>query len=128
MKIILDTNSFLWFITDDSKLSTPAYKLIEDIENTRLLSVASLWEIAIKMSIGKLELTSNYEDFFSIQLKQNYIDIFSITLSHLAKVRDLPFHHKDPFDRLIIAQSLTENIPVVSNDKQFDKYGIQRLW
>ena len=80
------------------------------------------------MSIGKLELTSNYEDFFSIQLKQNYIDIFSITLSHLAKVRDLPFHHKDPFDRLIIAQSITENIPIVSNDKQFDKYGIQRLW
>jgi len=127
MKILLDTHTFLWFITDEPILSSPARILIEDINNIRLMSIASMWEIAIKTSLGKLELAKPFAEFIPNQLKHNYIDLLPIELPHLAKVTNLPFHHRDPFDRLII-QSLVEQIPIVSKDTKFDDYTIQRLW
>ncbi len=128
MKYILDTHTFLWFITDDPTLSSNARNLIEDINNERLLSIASVWEIAIKTSLGKLELARPFEEFIPQQLRQNYVDLLPIEIPHLAKVSKLPFHHKDPFDRLIISQSLVERIPIISVDDKLDNYNIRRFW
>ncbi len=128
MRILLDTQAFLWFITDDPKLSVFARSLIENPDNDRLLSIASLWEIAIKMSLGKLELENPFEELVPHQLELNDIDVFAIEIAHLKKVAVMPFHHRDPFDRLIIAQSLVEQLPIVSIDTKFDDYGIERLW
>lgn len=128
MRILLDTQAFLWFITDDPKLSAFARSLIESADNERLLSIASLWEIAIKMSLGKLDLEKPFEELFPHQLELNDIEVLAIEIAHLKKVAVMPFHHRDPFDRLIIAQSLVEQLPVVSIDTKFDDYGVEHLW
>ncbi len=126
-RFLLDTNAFLYFINNDSALSETAKNILES-EADLLISAAGLWEIAIKFSIGKLILPDSFGKFIPLQIKQNDIEILPLTLYHLEKVSALPFHHKDPFDRLIIAQSLVENLPVVSADTAFDAYGIQRIW
>lgn len=128
MRILLDTQAFLWFITDDTKLSVFARSLIENPDNDRLLSIAGLWEVAIKMSLGKLDLEKPFEELIPHQLELNDIEVLAIKIVHLKKVSSLPFHHRDPFDRLIIAQSLVEQLPIVSIDTKFDEYGIERLW
>jgi PIN domain nuclease of toxin-antitoxin system len=128
MKLLLDTHSFLWFVLDDPKLSTLAKSLIENRENQRLLSKASLWEIAIKQSIGKLRLSLPFTSFITQQLNLNEIQVLNIAIEHLAVVSTLPLHHRDPFDRLMIAQAVSENISILSVDSSFDAYPIQRLW
>ncbi|MDJ0735416.1 MAG: type II toxin-antitoxin system VapC family toxin [Nostocaceae cyanobacterium] len=128
MRILLDTHSFLWFIAGNPKLSSTARSLIEDINNQRLLSVASLWEIAIKQSLGKLTLAMPFDILIPQQLSLNSIDILHIEINHLTVVCTLPFHHRDPFDRLLIAQALVEEIPIVSADSAFDAYSVSRLW
>lgn len=128
MKLLIDTHAFLWFITDSPRLSPTAKDLMGDTENDRIMSVASLWEIAIKNSLGKLELKQPFESFIPQQLQSNYVDLLAIEITHLAKLVTLPFHHHDPFDRLIIAQAACENLPVLSVDTRFDSYEIQRLW
>jgi PIN domain nuclease of toxin-antitoxin system len=99
---------------------------IENNEN--LLSIASVWEIAIKFSIGKLNLGMSIQELVDEQIINNGIELLSITTEHLAVVADLPLHHRDPFDRLIIAQATVEQIPIVGIDKVFDSYSVQRLW
>ena len=101
-RILLDTNAFLYFINNDSALTETAKNIIES-EADLLISIASLWEIAIKFSIGKLTLPDSFEIFISAQLRQNDIEILPVNLRHLGKISDLPFHHKDPFDRIIVA-------------------------
>ena len=128
MKILLDTNSFLWFISGSERLSSDARDSIADVDNQLVLSSASLWEIAIKVSIGKLELLKPYNQLISQQLEENDINILPIELRHLTTVVGLPFHHRDPFDRLIIAQALTEDLPVVSVDSVFSQYAIKLIW
>jgi PIN domain nuclease of toxin-antitoxin system len=128
MKILLDTNSFLWFISGSERLSINARDRIADLDNQLVLSSASLWEIAIKVSIGKLELLQPYNQLIPQQLEENDINIPPIELSHLATVVVLPFYHRDPFDRLIIAQALTEDLPVVSPDSLFSQYAIKLIW
>jgi PIN domain nuclease of toxin-antitoxin system len=125
--IVLDTNVFLFFINNDPVLSDTARERLESNVDL-LISVASLWEIAIKISIGRLELPSSFKEFIPAQLAHNEIEIIPIALSHLAAVEQLPLNHKDPFDRLIIAQALVLNLPVASSDKAFDSYGIERIW
>lgn len=113
------------------QLSVKAKALIDDRSNKRYLSTASLWEMAIKYSNGKLELIEPYGLLIPRLLHVNGIKILNINLMHLKEVANLPFSdkkHKDPFDRLIIAQSKVENMPLISNDLKFDAYGIQRLW
>lgn len=127
MKLLLDTHTFLWFIEDSPKLSAEAKALLES-EADLLLSIASIWEMAIKISIGKLSLPSPFEEFVSQQLYKNTIGLFPIRLDHLALVSTLPFHHRDPFDRLLIAQAITEQYPIVSIDDKFDAYLVRRLW
>ncbi|SRR5258706_12370127 len=128
MIYLLDTHTFLWFINDDSALSTTAKTLIEDPQGVIYLSIASLWEIAIKVSLGKLEVPSPFTDFMMAQLHENNITLAAIKVQSIGLVATLPFHHRDPFDRLIIAQSLSEKMPVIGKDQVFDAYGVKRHW
>ena len=127
MRLLLDTHTFLWFIDDNARLSSTARSLLES-DNDLVLSTASLWEIAIKLSIGKLSLPQPFETFVRKQLSVNAIDILQIDTAHLSVVATLPFHHRDPFDRLLVAQAKVEQLPIVSADTEFNKYSIKRLW
>jgi PIN domain nuclease of toxin-antitoxin system len=126
VKTLLDTHAVLWFMLDDSRLSRPALSLISDSQNECFVSPASHWEIAIKISIGKYRLNDNFEDLWLDVLNQ--FTMLAIEPRHTAQLLSLPFHHKDPFDRLIIAQALAEGMSIVSGDAVLDLYGVQRLW
>jgi len=128
MKLLLDTHTFLWFISGDPKLTIAARGLIEDAANDVLLSAASHWEMAIKVSLGKLTLAEPFAVLVPRELTRNRVGTLPIELTHTTLVCSLPFHHRDPFDRLLIAQSLTENVPIVGSDVTFDAYGVKRLW
>ena len=128
MNILLDTHTFLWFVDDNPRLSEPARVLIESGESQPFLSAASLWEIAIKISLGKLSLNQKYETFIPRHLALNGIGLLNISLEHTVGVATLPFHHRDPFDRLLAVQSKIENMIFVSADPVFDAYGVQRVW
>jgi|SRR5688572_10956311 PIN domain nuclease of toxin-antitoxin system len=128
MKILLDTHTFIWFVMGNTKISAVARTLIEADNNEKIVSTASLWEIAVKLSIGKLNLALSFDEFVSKQLYGNGFDLLKIETGHISSVSTLPLHHRDPFDRLLIAQAIVENIPVVSADKAFDSYAINRLW
>lgn len=127
MIYLLDTHTFLWFITDDGLLSNDAKRHIEEPQNTIYLSVASIWEIAIKSSLGKLQLPHG-AGFIEEQCRINRIDLLHIQFAHVNGVATLPFHHRDPFDRLIIAQSLSEDMPIIGKDAIFDAYSVKRYW
>ena len=127
MKLLLDTHTFLWFIDDNPQLSQKGKTLLE-ADNELLLSIASLWEIAIKLRLGKLTVAMPIEVLMTQQLTRNDINVLSITVSHLVMVSTLPLHHRDPFDRLLIAQAMVEQMPIVSADPAFDAYPVQRLW
>jgi PIN domain nuclease of toxin-antitoxin system len=128
MKLLLDTHAFLWFIEGNLDLSDLARNLIEDQRNQRFLSVASLWEMSIKVSIGKLELEMTFAELVDREVYGNAIELLEIQPEHLDELAKLPFHHKDPFDRLMIAQSLVETIPVVTKDSAFASYPVTILW
>ena len=128
MKILLDTHAFLWLTSDAPELSTKAKKLYADPNNDFLLSLASLWEMAIKLQLGKLTLQQPFEKFIPLQLQENNIIQLDISFRHITKVTTLPRHHGDPFDRLIIAQALEEKLPLLNCDTAFDSYPIKRLW
>ena len=128
MRVLLDTSSFLWFIAGSDRLSINAQNIIVDQNNDLFLSTVSLWEIAIKVSIGKLELLQSFDKLIPDQLHKNDIHTLSMELNHLSELIQLPFHHRDPFDRLIIAQSMTEAMPVISSDPAFKMYPIEIIW
>ncbi len=128
MRLLLDTHIFLWFIDGDEQLNASSRALIEDEANEKFISIASVWEIAIKVSTGKLKITPSFEQRVPEQIEVNGFEILPIQTSHLAEVARLPFHHRDPFDRLLIAPSRAENIPLLSADTAFDAYDIGRLW
>lgn len=122
MKLLLDTHTFLWFIGGNPNLSGPARQLIEDIGNERLISIASLWEMSIKASMGKLKLNFSFPDLVETHVIGNAMKLLPVQPEHLDFVRSMSFHHKDPFDRLLIAQSLAEKMPILSRDQAFDNY------
>jgi PIN domain nuclease of toxin-antitoxin system len=124
--VLLDTQAFLWWVTDDPKLSGRARRTIAD--ERCLLSVASCSEMAVKAGLGKLEMPRPVDRFLQEQLEVNGFALLQISLSHVAAVADLPFHHRDPFDRLIAAQALEEEMAVVSSDPVFRKYRVKRIW
>ena len=130
MRLLLDTHSMYWYIEDDPQLSGRARTLIQDASNEILISPASYWEIAIKISIGKWRLNRPYEEFIDIGLNQYGFQMLPILPTHTARLIGLPFPqgHKDPFDRLLVAQVLVEQIPIVSADSPLDAYGVTRLW
>ncbi len=127
MNLLLDSHTFLWFVWDDPKLS-PAKALIEDGANRKLVSVASCWEIAIKAGLKRLALGEPATTFLPRELATNGFEVLGIELAHATFVETLPLHHKDPFDRLLVAQALIERLPLVSADAILEQYGIQRLW
>ena len=128
MNLLLDTHTFLWFIAGSERLSATARDLIEDSASQPFLSAASLWEMAIKLSLGRLHLGLPFEDLIPEQMRLNGIQLLGIELEHLTPVTTLPFHHRDPFDRLLVAQAMVEQMPIVSADPAFDAYPIGRLW
>ena len=127
MRVLLDTSVFLWFIAGSDKLTNNARNIINDINNELVLSVASLWEIAIKASIGKITLMQPFGQLIPDQLKNNGIAVLPIELKHLSAMIELPFHHRDPFDRLIIAQGIAEGFSIISSDSHFRKYTVEVL-
>ena len=128
MRLLLDTHALLWFLLDDPQLSATAKALIIDSANDIEISPASYWEIAIKISIRKYRLPETLEAFFERELAANAFRILAIEPRHVAPLTRLPFHHRDPFDRLLLAQAMVESIPIVSNDTAFDAYPVTRLW
>ena len=128
MRLLLDTHTFLWFVEDNPDLSHTARTLIEDAGNERWLSVASPWEVAIKVATGKLTLGRPVRDYFARYLPLAQTRLLPISLDHAGTVSTLPRHHGDPFDRLIISQAIIEDLVVVSIDTAFDAYPIARRW
>ena len=128
MRLLLDIHTFLWWINNDPSLSEPARIAIASELNECYLSLASCWELAIKSSIGKLQLTKTVDRFIPEELAANDFQLLSIDFRHVAKVETLPFHHRDPFDRLLVAQALIEKMTVISADTMLSEYGIKRLW
>ncbi len=128
MRLLLDSHSFLWFAAGSSQLSANARTLIEDDMNEVYLSAGSLWEIAIKVSIGKLVLSSPFGVLIPQQLDLNSIGVLDIAVRYTIVLANLPLHHRDPFDRLFVAQALVEQMPIVSIDAALDAYGVTRLW
>jgi PIN domain nuclease of toxin-antitoxin system len=128
MRLLLDTHTFLWWINNDPLLSDSARAAIASERNECFLSLASCWELAIKASIGKLRLTKPVERFIPEELNANDFQLLSIDFRHIAKVEALPFHHRDPFDRLLVAQVLTEKMTIISADTVLSEYGVKRIW
>jgi PIN domain nuclease of toxin-antitoxin system len=126
MKILIDTHVFLWGLFDETKLSSRIARLLPTSEVW--ISVASLWEIIAKVQIGKLTLPGPVSAYLTAQLKTNGVSVLPITLDHVKRLEQLPVHHRDPFDRILIAQSLEESIELVSADPQFAKYPIHVIW
>ncbi|MFM8286388.1 MAG: type II toxin-antitoxin system VapC family toxin [Planctomycetaceae bacterium] len=128
MRLLLDTHAFLWFVLDDPQLSSTARNLIEEPANEVEVSPATYWEIAIKIKLGKYALPQPYQEFMEAQLALNDFRILPIEPRHTALLTTMPFHHKDPFDRLLVAQALSESVSMISIDSQLDAYGVQRVW
>ncbi len=127
MRILLDTHTFLWFVEGQPNFSVLARTMIEDVANQRFLSIASVWEIAIKVSVGKLALRGAIERVIPRLLYENDIALLDVTIDHLAQIVTPPFHHRDPF-RLLIAQAIIENLILLSADSVFDAYTVNRAW
>ena len=128
MQILLDTHALLWLISDDNRLSEKARSTFLDQKNKLFFSAAGFWEISIKVSIGKLKLKKNWIKILEEELAANAIHWLPIEIQHCARLIKLPFHHRDPFDRMIIAQALVENMRVLSCDEQLSAYNITRIW
>ena len=128
MKLLLDAHTFLWFVWDEVQLTNDAKALIVNPTNQKLISTATYWEIAIKVSIGKLDLGEPYRAFMHREIARNHFDLLPVSVDHAAAISVLPFHHRDPFDRMLIAQAMVEQVSIISGDRAFDAYPITRLW
>lgn len=125
MKLLLDTHTLLWYLTTPEKLPVAAHRAIQAAENEVYASLASAWEIAIKVALGKLDFDV---DSLEAALAASGIQLLGIDLQHTARVATLPQHHRDPFDRLLVAQALCESMTLVSRDGELAKYGLRLLW
>ena len=125
---LLDTHTFLWMATEDERLSPTARELVLDPRRDLFLSVGSIWEMAIKKRLGRLELTIPLSRLVEEQLKQLKTSLLEIRCEHALLVETFPLHHRDPFDRLLIAQAMGENLPLLSADKQLDPCPVDRVW
>lgn len=126
MRFLIDTHVLIWHLEDDAQLPLERSAVIDDPENESLVSIASLWEIAIKLSLGKLKLSRSLDDFIRV-FDSSTTSLLPIAPDHVISVAHLPFHHKDPFDRIIIAQALTEGIPIITSDSDFAEYGVSTI-
>ena len=128
MRVLLDTHALLWWLEKDPRLSRRAHAAVIDGGNQVLVSLGSVWEVAIKAGLGQLSMPRDLAGFFRRHLALYGFDLLPITLEHVTAVRDLPRHHRDPFDRLLIAQSRLEGLSLVSADRRFAPYGVDLIW
>lgn len=128
MRLLLDTHVFLWWIGDDPRLSLPAREAITAADNVVFLSVASAWEISVKARLGKLTLPCDVESFLPDQIQRNAISILPIGLAHALLVSRLPIHHRDPFDRMLVAQAQAEKLTLVTADAAIRQYDVKLCW
>jgi PIN domain nuclease of toxin-antitoxin system len=127
MAYLIDTHTLLWHFNGDKQMSNSAMEILKDNRQEKYTSIASVWEIAIKISIGKLLLEFSFDEI-EVKLAGSNISLLHISVEHTQKIISLPLHHRDPFDRMIIAQSITENLTIISKDKNFSLYPIKLLW
>lgn len=127
MKFLLDTHTFLWFISGHKLLSEKAQNAIESAESQSFLSIASLWEIGIKIRLNKLNIGMPFKDLKK-QIDRNGFEILPVLFGHIELISELPMHHQDPFDRLLIAQCKTDQLTLISKDEKIKPYNIQTLW
>lgn len=128
MRLLLDTHTFLWWDSAPDKLSPYAMAQCLDIRNQLVLSVVSIWEMQIKIQIGKLRLRTSLEEIITEQQNTNQFEILPVSLSHVLEVGNLPLHHRDPFDRLLISQARIEAIPLLSRDERMQDYDVSLMW
>jgi PIN domain nuclease of toxin-antitoxin system len=128
LRALLDTHTLLWWILDDPALTPTAREAITGVNNTILVSATSAWELAIKFRVGKLPEAADLVSNFSIEVEREGFQLLPISAEHGIRAGLLPGPHKDPFDRMLIAQSQTENMPIISNEAVFEAYGVRRLW
>jgi PIN domain nuclease of toxin-antitoxin system len=127
MPYLLDTHTFLWFVSGDKKLPKEIKELIKNVNEPCFISIASFWEITIKVQLGKLKLGLSIKELFEFT-SRNKIEIIEINSEHLIELLNLPFIHRDPFDRLIISQGISEDLILISKDSELNKYGIKLIW
>ena len=128
MRVLLDTHALLWWLADDPALTRTAARIIADTKNTVVVSAASAWEIAIKARLGKLPTAASLMSDFCGQIEREGFDLLAISAEHGIRSGLLPGPYRDPFDRMLIAQSQAENIPIITSERAFDSYGVRRLW
>jgi PIN domain nuclease of toxin-antitoxin system len=128
MKLLLDTHAFIWWDENPSKLSASSRLACSDPNNELMLSTASVWEIQLKRMVGKLTLSKPLRQLLEEQARQNGLEIVPVQVEHILRLELLPFHHRDPFDRILIAQAQAEGWTLVSHDGTFSSYGVPLLW
>jgi PIN domain nuclease of toxin-antitoxin system len=128
MKLLLDTHTFIWWDSSPQKLSPKAFAFCQNPENTLLLSMVSIWEIQIKLQLGKLSLNLPLPELIESQQQTNNIELLPINLTHILTLDSLPYHHKDPFDRLLISQAIVEDAVLVSGDSILANYPVKIEW
>ncbi len=127
MTLLVDTHAFLWFVAGDTRLSSAARRAIEAADGQWWLSAASVWEMAIKCSLGRLTLPAPANEYIADKVRRG-LRVLAVEWAHAAAVEALPFHHRDPFDRLIVAQARAERLAVVTKDRVFADYGVRVVW
>jgi PIN domain nuclease of toxin-antitoxin system len=127
MDLLLDTHSLIWFLNGEEKLSDKAKSVIEDPSNSKIGSIATVWEIAIKISLDKMRLQKGFKYFLDM-VEDNGFDILPITFEHTIELSTLEFIHRDPFDRLLIAQCIADNLTIVTKDENIKRYNIKTIW
>jgi PIN domain nuclease of toxin-antitoxin system len=128
LRVLLYTHAFLWWIGDDPRLSERAREVLSDGDNDLVFSAASGWEIAIKARLGRLHVSGDLNTYLVRQLTENYTSVLPVHLSHALRVHALPDHHRDPFDRLLVAQAIVEEIPLLSADPRIARYPVEVVW
>jgi PIN domain nuclease of toxin-antitoxin system len=128
VRILFDTHVFLWAISSDSRLSLKASATFADTETEALLSVATIWEILVKTQRGKLPFPNPAGPYLRDQIQRTSMSILPVALEHVLRIEKLPMHHRDPFDRILIAQAIAESVPIVTADRQFARYDVETIW
>ena len=127
MPFLLDTHTFIWFINGDTSLPDKVIDKIRNLDNQCFISIASIWEIAIKAKLNKLSIVSSFDKIVEF-LEENQIEILPITFENILTLNKLEFHHRDPFDRIIIAQGISEELTILTKDQNFKLYGVDIFW
>lgn len=128
MKVLIDTHVFIWWTSEPQKLSPHIYSLLTNADTEAIFSLVSIWEMQIKLALGKLNLATALPELVNDEIERNFLKLLPIELAHIYALSDLLSHHRDPFNRLLIAQAINEGLATASIDEKFDSYDVERLW